>query len=126
MSRVRWSLSGTKNFSLAASDSSSLSLGLNQMGGTDNIAMTVRISFEHLSSSALSSICASGGSTGNSTILAPIRVKPPVLSSAPRIHSWYMLFRMLSCGGGSIKSKSRRFSTLRDLRSSTTLPRLVR
>mmetsp|Transcript_18673 Transcript_18673/g.46477 ORF Transcript_18673/g.46477 Transcript_18673/m.46477 type:complete len:205 (-) Transcript_18673:1709-2323(-) len=126
LNSVMWSLSGTKNFSRAASLSSSRSLGRNQMGGTDSMAITVRISLEHLSSSALSSICASGGSTGNSTILAPILVSPPVLSRAPRIHNWYMLFRMLSCGGGSMKSKSSRLSTLSDLSSSTTLPRLVR
>ena len=42
-----------------------------------------------------------------------------MLSSAVRIHSWYMELRMLSCGGGSMKSNSSRLSTFSDLSSST-------
>lgn len=53
-------------------------------------------------------------------------VVSPVLSRAPKIHSWYMEFSMLSSGGGSMKWKSRRSWTPSDLSSSTTLARLVR
>lgn len=53
-------------------------------------------------------------------------VVSPVLSRAPKIHSWYMEFSMLSSGGGSMKWKSRRSCTPSDLSSSTTLARLVR
>lgn len=41
-------------------------------------------------------------------------------------HSWCMLLRMLSLGGGSMKSNSSRLSTLRLFSRSTTLDRLVR
>ena len=56
------------------------------------------------------SILLSGGSSGNSTIFLPSSVRQPVLSSAPNTQSWYIEFRMLSCGGGSIKSNSSKFS----------------
>jgi hypothetical protein len=36
------------------------------------------------------------GSSGNSTIWRPSVVRLPVLSSAPRIHSWYIELRILS------------------------------
>mmetsp|Transcript_24293 Transcript_24293/g.76458 ORF Transcript_24293/g.76458 Transcript_24293/m.76458 type:complete len:208 (-) Transcript_24293:971-1594(-) len=124
--RVRWSLSGTKNFSRAASDSSARSLGRKNTLGTLSMLTMVNTSLEHPSSSPTMSILARAGSRGNSTILFPMGVSAPVLSSAPRIQSWYMLLRMLSCGGGSMKSNSSRFSMPRDLSSSTTLPRLVR
>mmetsp|Transcript_13649 Transcript_13649/g.58300 ORF Transcript_13649/g.58300 Transcript_13649/m.58300 type:complete len:267 (+) Transcript_13649:1323-2123(+) len=126
LSRVRWSLSGTKNFSRAASLSSSRSFGRNHTGGTESIAMTVSISFEHPRVSAFRSICAKGGSTGNSTIFAPKEVSSPAFPKAPSTQSWYIEFRMFSRGGGSMKSKSSKFSTLSDLRRSTTLPKFVR
>ena len=46
------------------------------------------------------SIFERAGSRGNSTICLPRGVSVPVLSSAPRIHSWYIEFRILSWGGG--------------------------
>ena len=56
----------------------------------------------------------------------PTFVSAPVLSNAPRIQSWYMLLLIFSCGGGSIKSNSSRFSTPRLFSNRTTLPRFVR
>ena len=85
----------------------------------------VRISLEQPSSAEIISILERGGSRGNSTIFRPSSVKAPVLSSAPRIHNMYIELSKLSYGGGSIKSNSRRFSTLSDLRSRTTFERLV-
>uniref|UniRef100_A0A1I8JLB4 DUF4537 domain-containing protein n=1 Tax=Macrostomum lignano TaxID=282301 RepID=A0A1I8JLB4_9PLAT len=49
------------------------------------------------------SILDRAGSSGNSTICLPSRVRPPVLSKAPSSHNWYMDCRILSCGGGSMK-----------------------
>ena len=109
-----------------ASDSSSRSFGRKNTEGTESIEMTVNISLEHPSDSAFNKVAANGGSTGNSTIFEPSFVNPPTLSSAPRIHNWYMEFKMFSFGGGSMKSKSNRFSILSDFKSKTTLPRFVR
>ena len=57
---------------------------------------------------------------------SPSGVRAPVLSRAPSTHNWYMVCRMLSRGGGSMKAKSSRLSTRRLFSSSTTFPRLVR
>lgn len=48
-------------------------------------------------STAMITILDRAGSNGNSTIWRPRGVRLPVLSSAPKIHSWYMEFKMLSC-----------------------------
>jgi hypothetical protein len=40
------------------------------------------------------------------------RRRPPVLSSAPRIQSWYMELTMLAAGGGSMKPNDWMSSTL--------------
>lgn len=42
------------------------------------------------------SILHCGGSKGNSAICRPSDVNSPVLSNAPRTHSWYKEFKMLS------------------------------
>lgn len=47
-------------------------------------------------STAIITILDRAGSNGNSTIWRPRRVRLPVLSSAPKIHNWYMEFKMLS------------------------------
>lgn len=47
-------------------------------------------------STAMITILDRAGSKGNSTIWRPRGVRLPVLSSAPKIHSWYMEFKMLS------------------------------
>lgn len=49
----------------------------------------------------------------------------PVLSRAPKIHSWYMEFSMLSSGGGSMKWKRSKSWTPKDFNNNTTLARLV-
>ncbi|RHN67197.1 hypothetical protein MtrunA17_Chr3g0100141 [Medicago truncatula] len=85
----------------------------------------VRTSSRHPNCSPIKSILASGGSSGNSTIFQPSSVNLPALLRAPNIHNWYIELRILSCGGGSMKSKSSKFSTLRDFSNKTTLPRLV-
>lgn len=74
-----------------------LTLGLKNTDGTDNMDTTTSTSAEHPSFSEKMSIFARGGSSGNSTILRPRAVRPPVLSRAPRIHSWYSDDWMLSC-----------------------------
>mmetsp|Transcript_18055 Transcript_18055/g.61359 ORF Transcript_18055/g.61359 Transcript_18055/m.61359 type:complete len:205 (+) Transcript_18055:542-1156(+) len=126
LSRVRWSLSGTKNFSRAASLSSSRSLGRKKTPGTESMDTTTSTSAAHCRRAAKMSILARGGSRGNSTMSRPRGVSAPVLSSAPRTQSWYMELRMFSCGGGSRKSKASRSSTPRLLSRSTTFPRFVR
>ena len=95
-SRVRWSDSGTKNFSQAAFASDSQSLGVKKTVGIDNIEIMVKISAEHLYSSLKMSILLNGGSTGNSTIFLPISVRSPVLDKAPSIQSWYIAFKIVS------------------------------
>lgn len=80
-------------------------LGRKKTEGTESMDTIIRTSAEHPNLSEKMSILAKGGSSGNSTILRPRAVNPPVLSSAPRIHSWYKEDWILSCtymlGGGS-------------------------
>ena len=95
------------------------------MAGTLNMLTMVKISSLQPRSQLMISIFDKGGSNGNSTIFLPNYVKLPVLSRAPRIHSWYILLSKLSAGGASIKSNSRRSSTLSDFRSNTTFAKLV-
>mmetsp|Transcript_4639 Transcript_4639/g.9329 ORF Transcript_4639/g.9329 Transcript_4639/m.9329 type:complete len:204 (-) Transcript_4639:1138-1749(-) len=124
--RVKWSLSGTKNFSLAASLSSSLSLGLKNTLGTESIATIVRTSsLQFPFSCANRSILERGGSRGNSDMFVPIFVRLPVLSNAPSTHNWYKLDSSVAWGGGDMKSKSSKFSTPRLFRSKTTFERFV-
>ena len=47
-------------------------------------------------STAIINILDKAGSNGNSTICRPKGFRLPVLSSAPRIHNWYIEFKMLS------------------------------
>ena len=54
------------------------------------------------------SIFERAGSRGNSTICLPRGVSVPVLSSAPRIHSWYIEFKILSWVGGEGERWNRR------------------
>lgn len=63
--------------------------GRKNTDGTESIDTTTSTSAEQPSFSEKINILASGGSSGNSTILRPSAVSPPVLSKAPRIHSWY-------------------------------------
>lgn len=56
---------------------------------------------------------------------SPKAVKAPVLSRAVSTHNWYRVLWILSFGGGSMKSKSSRFSTFRDFSNRTVLPRFV-
>ena len=93
---MRWSDSETKNFSLAASLSSILSFGLKNIAGTESIDTTVKSSSVHSNYSEIISIFERGGSNGNSTIFLPRVVRLPVLSKAPRIHNWYIEFKILS------------------------------
>ena len=58
--------------------------------------LLTRTSELHCISTDTMSIFDSAGSRGNSTICRPTAVRPPVLSRAPSIHSWYMELRMLS------------------------------
>lgn len=75
-----------------------LAFGRKKTEGTDSMDTTTSTSAEQPSFSEKMSIFASGGSNGNSTILRPSAVSPPVLSKAPRIQSWYSDDWMLSCG----------------------------
>lgn len=84
-SSVRWSLSGTKNFSRAASLSSARSGGRKKTVGTLSTLTMVRTSEPQPIAAPASSILASGGSRGNSTMWRPVSVSALVLSSAPRI-----------------------------------------
>ena len=68
---VRWSDSGTKNFSRAASLSSARSGGRKNVLGTLSMLTMMSTSSAQPSSAPTSSIFASGGSSGNSTILRP-------------------------------------------------------
>lgn len=86
-----------------------------------------------ISTSALHSICEAtisiwhcGGSSGNSAICRPRGVNAPVWSNAPKIHNWYKEFRMLSCGGGSMKWNWSKSATPKLLSSSTVLAKFVR
>ncbi|KAI5293328.1 hypothetical protein KEM52_005645 [Ascosphaera acerosa] len=127
-SRVRWSDSGTKNFSRAASDSSCRSLGRYHTLGTDSIDTIVSISSLHAYSSpaAVISSFASGGSIGNALIRRPSPVSSPRLSTAPSAHRSNSDVVIVSCGGGSMKSKSSRSLTPSDFSSSTVFARFVR
>ena len=51
----------------------------------------------HSISTATINILDRAGSRGNSTIWRPRGVRLPVLSKAPKIHSWYIEFKILSC-----------------------------
>ncbi|KAM1244697.1 hypothetical protein COP1_036098 [Malus domestica] len=68
-----------ENFSLAASLSSTLSLGLKNTDGTESMDTIVKTSSKHPSFSPINSILASGGSNGNSTIFQPRLVNLPSL-----------------------------------------------
>ena len=62
----------------------------------------------HSISTATINILDRAGSRGNSTIWRPRGVRLPVLSKAPRIHSWYMEFKILSCKVTNEKQSHRR------------------
>src|SRR5689334_13636900 len=93
--------------------------------GTLNMDTIVNTSALQPNSSAAMSIFESGGSNGNSTIFLPSPVKFPELSNAPNTHNWYIELRILSCGGGSMKSKSSKFAIPSDFKSNTTFPKFV-
>mmetsp|Transcript_96090 Transcript_96090/g.255296 ORF Transcript_96090/g.255296 Transcript_96090/m.255296 type:complete len:203 (+) Transcript_96090:504-1112(+) len=95
------------------------------MDGTESMDTTVTTSELHPRPSDTMSILESGGSSGNCDIFRPVGVMSPRLSRAPSIQSWNMEFRMVSCGGGSMKPNSRRFLTPMDFSRSTTLERFV-
>ena len=71
LSNVKWSDSGTKNFSRAESLSSALSGGLKKTEGTDSILTIVNTSLAQPNWLPMSNILANGGSRGNSTIFLP-------------------------------------------------------
>ena len=73
----------TWNFSLAASESSSLPRGLKKMDGTESMDTMMSTSRVQPISSEMISILDKDGSSGNSTILRPSLVSWPVLSRAP-------------------------------------------
>ncbi len=66
------------------------------------------------------------GSTGNSAMRRPIFVNSPRSFKAPSAYSSSSARIKVSPGGGSINSKPIRSLIPRDLRSKTTMPRLVR
>eukprot|EP00982_Pelagococcus_subviridis_P004021 29026-Pelagococcus_subviridis.AAC.7 len=74
----------------------------------DSIATIVRISSEHPKSTAAMSILLIGGSSGNSAIFRPSRVRSPSSSNAPRLYSCSSALTSVCGGGGSMKSKFRR------------------
>lgn len=86
----------TWNFSLAISASSSLPLGRKKTEGTESMETIVNASSEQPISQATNKSLDSAGSNGNSTIWRPNWVSPPVLSSAPKTHSWHIELSMLS------------------------------
>ena len=59
--------------------------------------LRTKMSSLHCISTATISILERAGSSGNSTMWRPSGVRLPVLSRAPRIHNWYIEFRILSC-----------------------------
>jgi hypothetical protein len=63
--------------------------------GTNSVPM-IRISAEQPIWHETISIWHCGGSNGNSAICRPSGVRVPVWSRAPRIHSWYREFKILS------------------------------
>ena len=66
------------------------------------------------------------GSTGNSAMRRPIFVNSPRSFKPPSAYSNSSALIKVSPGGGSINSKPIRSLIPRDLRSKTTIPRLVR
>src|SRR3990167_3965184 len=95
------------------------------MLGTDSIDTMVKASSVQPYCSAVMRIFERDGSRGNSDIFRPRSVNLPLLSRAPRIHSWYMAFKIVSSGGGSMKLKFVRSSIFRLFSNNTTLARLV-
>ena len=124
---MRWSDSGTKNFSRAASDSSWRSLGRKKTFGTESMETIVSTSsLQPYSSDAVINSFANDGSMGNGVMRRPSGVKSPRLSRAPRDHNSNNEVDIVSCGGGSMKSKSKRSLTPNDFNNSTVLAKLVR
>ena len=68
----------------------------------------MRMSELHFISTEAISILERAGSSGNSTIWRPRVVSDPVLSSAPRVHNWYMEFNIFSL---SFKYKKKHFKS---------------